>query len=111
MPAVDDRASALRLLRDLADLSQMELAELAGIHNTTISAYESGNSSPKEKTVTRVLKALHLTLGDLEEVEDLCHSLRRKMREARPGSVRRREVTLLGQDWNRFSRRFLRVLD
>jgi transcriptional regulator with XRE-family HTH domain len=66
---MNDTARNLKLLRVLADLSQLELARRSGVHFTTISAYETGGAEPKQQTVEKVLEALELTEADLKAVD------------------------------------------
>jgi transcriptional regulator with XRE-family HTH domain len=66
---MNDTARNLKLLRVLADLSQLELARRSGLHYTTISAYETGGAEPKQQTVEKVLEALELTEADLKAVD------------------------------------------
>ena len=46
--------NAIRLLRDLSDLTQAELAEAAGTSQPTIAAYEAGRKSPTLRTLHRL---------------------------------------------------------
>jgi transcriptional regulator with XRE-family HTH domain len=44
----------VRLLRDLSDLTQAELADAAGTSQPTIAAYEAGRKSPTLRTLRRL---------------------------------------------------------
>jgi transcriptional regulator with XRE-family HTH domain len=46
--------NTVRLLRDLSDLTQAELADAAGTSQPTIAAYESGRKSPTLRTLRRL---------------------------------------------------------
>jgi len=53
----------------MSDLNQRELADLAGIHYTTISDYETGKTVPQAETIARVTAALGMTPADREAAE------------------------------------------
>ncbi|MGW8265937.1 MAG: helix-turn-helix transcriptional regulator [Longimicrobiales bacterium] len=57
--------NAIRLLRDLSDLTQSELAEAAGTSQPTIAAYEAGRKSPTLRTLRRLadVAGLEATIG------------------------------------------------
>ncbi len=55
----------VRRLRKKLDLSQEELAEKAGIHRTYMGKIERGESNPPLHTVSKIAKALKVTLSDL----------------------------------------------
>jgi len=52
--------NVIRLLRDLADLTQAELAAAAGTSQPTIAAYEAGRKSPTLRTLRRLAEAAGL---------------------------------------------------
>jgi len=52
--------NAIRLLRDLSDLTQAELADAAGTSQPTIAAYEAGRKSPTLRTLRRLAEAVGL---------------------------------------------------
>lgn len=54
------QASRLRLGRDLKNLSQSELASLVDVTPAAISQFESGDSSPSDKTLHRMAEALSM---------------------------------------------------
>lgn len=56
---------ALRELRTRAGLTQKELGVRAGADDTYLSQVENGQRDIRWSTVTRLLRALDVTLGDL----------------------------------------------
>jgi DNA-binding XRE family transcriptional regulator len=56
----------IRELRKGANLTQEQLAENSGIPQSHISRIESGRHSPSHKTLTRIAKALGVSVGDLD---------------------------------------------
>jgi transcriptional regulator with XRE-family HTH domain len=119
---VTDTVRVLRMWREIAGLNQKELADLAGIHHTTISAYETGNVVPQAETVARVTAALGMTPADREAAEIYVHQIMSRLRatqvdQASPLpldiesriSAWRQEGTELGQDGSRFVFRFLHL--
>jgi len=52
--------NTIRLLRDLSDLTQAELAEAAGTSQPTIAAYEAGRKSPTLRTLHRLARVVGL---------------------------------------------------
>ncbi len=54
--------NAVRELRELTGMTQVELARLAGTSQPTIAAYESGSKSPTMRTVARLARAVGLDL-------------------------------------------------
>lgn len=56
-------AERLRELRRQRNLSQSELADIAGVHHTHVSRYERGVSKPTAATLKRIADALGVT-GD-----------------------------------------------
>lgn len=52
--------NAIRLLRELADLTQAELAAAAGTSQPTIAAYEADRKSPTLRTLRRLAEAAGL---------------------------------------------------
>lgn len=59
-----DAAIRLKLLRELAGLSQRELAKRAGMTNSTISTIEQGQVSPSLQSLERILSAIPISLSD-----------------------------------------------
>ena len=57
--------NTIRLLRDLSNLTQAELAEAAGTSQPTIAAYEAGRKSPTLRTLRRLADGagLEATIG------------------------------------------------
>lgn len=64
----------IRMHRKSKGLSQEELAELAGVHNTFISSIERGRASTSTYIIFRIARALEIRLeslfGFLEITED-----------------------------------------
>lgn len=56
----------LRRARIQLGVTQLELARRSGINNQTISKLECGYFNPNWDTVFRLVKALGLTLGELD---------------------------------------------
>ena len=54
--------SAIRRLRNQADLSQEELADLCDVHRTYIGAIERGEKNVTVKTVAKIAGALNRSL-------------------------------------------------
>lgn len=61
-PAPTFAAGLIRSARDMADLTQAELAELAGVTQQAISAYETGRMDPTLATLTKLIEAAGLEL-------------------------------------------------
>lgn len=59
-----DTGQRLKLLRELAGLSQRELAKRSGLTNSSISTIEQGRVSPSIQSLTRMLSALAISLSD-----------------------------------------------
>ncbi|MGW2591941.1 helix-turn-helix domain-containing protein [Streptomyces sp. NPDC001515] len=55
----------IRHARQLANVTQQELAERAGLEKQTISLIENGHSSPLLDTLWRLARALGATVPDL----------------------------------------------
>ena len=61
----------LRTARRIADLTQEQLAQKAGVDQTTISALERGISrNPSYETVVKLARALNITPEELFPVPD-----------------------------------------
>ncbi len=61
-PAPTYAAGLIRTARDMAGLTQTELAEQAGVTQQAISAYETGRMDPTFTTLTRLVEAAGLDL-------------------------------------------------
>jgi len=59
-----DTAARLKLIRDAFGFSQRELAKRAGVTNSSISMIEQGQVSPSIQSLTRILAAFPISLGD-----------------------------------------------
>lgn len=66
-----DTALRLKLLREMAGISQRELAKRAGITNSSISMIEQGLVSPSVQSLTRILSAFPITLSDFFRFESV----------------------------------------
>lgn len=63
-PSVVDTAVRLKLIRDAFGFSQRELAKRAGVTNSSISMIEQAQVSPSIQSLTRILAAFPISLGD-----------------------------------------------
>jgi len=65
----------LERLRRNANLTQLQLEEMSGVSQTTISAIENGRMNPTAGTLRKLSKALGVTIekiiGDSEGVKDV----------------------------------------
>ncbi len=61
----------MKIARIESDVSQEQLAEMAGVTRQTISLIESGNYNPSLKLCIDICKALNRTLNDLFWEESL----------------------------------------
>ena len=61
-PAPTFAAGLIRTARDMASLTQGELAEQAGVTQQAISAYETGRRDPTLTTLTKLVEAAGLVL-------------------------------------------------
>jgi transcriptional regulator with XRE-family HTH domain len=60
----------VRTLRGDAGISQEKLAELSGLHRTYISGVERGERNPSLTSISRIAKALKVSLSELMEGVD-----------------------------------------
>ena len=60
-------ANQLRLMREIAGISQRELARKVGVSNGTISQIEKGNSDPSVGLLKQILEGLGLSIADFFE--------------------------------------------
>ena len=73
------RGEIMRMCREKRGLSQLELAELSGIHQVTISALEKGrNSGGKLDTIELLSDALGLSIDEYVGHEVIKHRERKK---------------------------------
>ena len=56
---------AISTIRKMRGLSQEKLAELAGLHRTTLGTIENGKTSPTLDSIARIANALNLTISEL----------------------------------------------
>lgn len=61
---LSDTGVRLKLLRELAGISQRELAKRAGITNSSISTIEQGQVSPSVQSLARILSAIPISFSD-----------------------------------------------
>ena len=61
----DNFGNRLRRLRKKARLTQPELADLVGVHETTIRRWENNNDRPMPDSFSRLAKALGVSEADL----------------------------------------------
>lgn len=64
-----DIGSRLRLMRSVANLSQRQVAERAGVPHAQISNVEKNKISPSISTLRKILSGLGLTMADFFESE------------------------------------------
>jgi transcriptional regulator with XRE-family HTH domain len=62
--AFSDTGVRLKLLRELAGISQRELAKRAGMTNSSISTIEQGQVSPSVQSLARILSAIPISFSD-----------------------------------------------
>jgi transcriptional regulator with XRE-family HTH domain len=75
-PAPTPAAGLLRLARQKAELTQVELAERAGVSQQAISAYETGRKEPTLPTIQHLVRAAGFELRmRLEPLDDHDKSL------------------------------------
>ena len=53
----------IRALRKKANLSQLELAELCGVHQTAISQWEKGRTNPDTDMLIALSEIFHTSIG------------------------------------------------
>lgn len=55
----------LKKLRQQANLTQKQLADVAGVTDTCYQRYEYGDTEPRVRTAIRIAKALNTTVEEL----------------------------------------------
>ena len=55
----------IKIERIKQEISQEKLAELSGLHRTTLGSIENGKTSPTLDSIARIANALNLTLSEL----------------------------------------------
>lgn len=60
-----DLGRKLRRARELAGLTQEEVAERSGVHATEVSRIEAGKRDPRISTMERLAEALEVSPSDL----------------------------------------------
>lgn len=85
-PAPTLAAGLLRTARDKAGLTQQQLAELAGVSQQAISAYETGRKEPTLPTLIRLLAAAGFEMRiQLEPIDDHDESVEQFLASLPPG--------------------------
>lgn len=87
MPRFDNVGKAILLLREKQNKSQKVLAAEAGITGAMLSNYETGVKKPSLDSLGKILDALGLYLGKLDDALDVVND-----REYRRGEEPRREA-------------------
>ncbi|CQR71060.1 HTH-type transcriptional regulator PuuR [Sporomusa ovata DSM 2662] len=84
----------LRDLRLQKKLTMKEVAEIAGIAQSSLSYIENGNNSPSIETLETILMALGITMGEFfsEEKPELEPELRRLLDTAKKLTPEQREL-------------------
>lgn len=94
-PAPTVAAGLIRLARSKADLTQSRLAELAGVSQQAVSAYETGRKEPTLPTLQRLIAAAGFELRfHLEPLDQHDESLGRylgRLPPERKGEIERRQ--------------------
>ncbi|BBB92068.1 MAG TPA: helix-turn-helix transcriptional regulator [Methylomusa anaerophila] len=91
MPKIGRR---LRDLRIQKKLTMKEVAEIAGIAQSSVSYIETGNNSPSIETLEAILTALGITIGEFfaEEKPELEPELRQLLDTAKKLTPEQREL-------------------
>lgn len=131
MSTIEDVGTVIHVLRVIQDLSQGQLAEAAGVRNSSISNYERGKAVPKLETLQKLARGMGLELSALEETQHFIHRMRAQagvgvgfrdrpgsgslLREGEGGSgldpeALVAEVEQLSGEAGRFASRLVRVL-
>lgn len=55
----------IKIERIKQEISQEKLAELSGLHRTTLGSIENGKTSPTLDTIAKIANALNLTISEL----------------------------------------------
>ncbi len=58
----------IKIERIKKEISQEKLAELSGLHRTTLGAIENGKCSPTLDSIARIASALNLTIPEMLEI-------------------------------------------
>ncbi len=59
----------IKIERIKRDLSQEDLAVLAGLHRTTLGGLENGKNMPNLETIARLANALNMTLPEIVDLD------------------------------------------
>ena len=60
----------IKIERIKQDISQEKLAEMSGLHRTTLGIIENGKNSPTLDSIARIAIALNLSLSEMVLFED-----------------------------------------
>jgi transcriptional regulator with XRE-family HTH domain len=118
-----DLAISLAILRIIAEMSQSELAEVAGLTPSAISDYERAKVDPQTHSLRKLLRALNLPLSALDDAQAFILAIRAQ-RDAedeallgggRPSSgavsparkAQRIEIAQIASEAGRFASRFV----
>lgn len=67
----EEFGSRLRRQREKLGMTQMELANISGVSQTSIGCYERGTRFPKLETVRMIADAFHVGIGQLMPVQEV----------------------------------------
>ena len=70
MPGAEVLRNTLRVHRAMRDLTQAELADLAGVTRRSVNAIEGGRMVPSVLLALRLARALHASVEELFRLED-----------------------------------------
>ncbi len=85
-PAPTLAAGLIRLARHKTQLTQSRLAEIAGVSQQTVSAYETGRKDPTVETLQRLIRASSLELRvRLEPLDSHDEEVSNFLQNLRPG--------------------------
>ena len=89
----------IQLARIEADLTQQELADLAGTSQPAIAAYESGKRSPSIETLARIVRAagqdFRIGLVPYDDHDDWVKDYERRLSKKAAAAVRRLDEKLV----------------
>jgi transcriptional regulator with XRE-family HTH domain len=98
---LSDTGVRLKLLRELAGISQRELAKRAGITNSSISTIEQGQVSPSVQSLARILSAIPISFSDFFTFNP--HSVVTGLTKASPRQLDARITVLSAQEAGSFA--------
>lgn len=71
----------IRQLRKVHNITTLELSKLCGISQSTISKLENGNRIPDVPTISKICKALHISLSDFFALDDISEPIDQQLIE------------------------------